>query len=118
MGNPRPDLARPAHAPRRPTVLIVDDDPSLRDTLEVVQRALIKQGSAATPHIDGGDATRALDSGMVIGKSPKMRELVESVGKVAPSPATVLVQGESGTGKELLAQLVHRWSPRSEKAFV
>src|SRR5690349_20852258 len=40
MGHTRPDpLARPAGTPRRPTVLIVDDDPSIRDTLDFILRA-------------------------------------------------------------------------------
>jgi two-component system response regulator HydG len=47
-----------------------------------------------------------------------MRELIDVVAKVAPAPATVLIQGESGTGKELMARLIHRWSPRQDKPFV
>ena len=214
MGHTRPDvLTRPAGSPRRPTVLIVDDDPSLRDTLEVVLRvhgyrilkaedgaaalemvrrhridvvfldvnlgegpdgfavleqirsrfadvevimcsidrevpqavraiklgafdyltkdfgslaragalvegALVKAGAQRDLMVERSDATRALDGGLVVGQSPKMRDLVDVVAKVAPAPATVLIQGESGTGKELLARLVHRWSARADKPYV
>jgi two-component system response regulator HydG len=53
-----------------------------------------------------------------IGGSPAMRRVVEMVKKVAPTDSTVLLIGESGTGKEVLANAVHRLSPRREMAFV
>ena len=54
----------------------------------------------------------------VIGSSPAWRPVCEMVEQVAPSRATVLVTGESGTGKELIANLVHRLSPRANRPFV
>jgi two-component system nitrogen regulation response regulator NtrX len=54
----------------------------------------------------------------LIGSSPALRRLRETVEKAAPTPATVLITGESGTGKELVARAIHRLSPRREKAFV
>ena len=50
---------------------------------------------------------------MVTGKSPQMKELLTLVDKVAGSDVTVLVRGESGTGKELVAEAIHRSSPRA-----
>jgi DNA-binding NtrC family response regulator len=47
-----------------------------------------------------------------------MRRVVETVAVVAPSNAPVLILGESGAGKELIAQLIHRWSPRGEGPLV
>ncbi len=85
---------------------------------DMVETALAKQGTIRDQSGDRSESSRALDGGLVVGRSPKMRQLVEVVAKVAPAPATVLIQGESGTGKELLARLVHRWSPRSDQAFV
>jgi transcriptional regulator with GAF, ATPase, and Fis domain len=52
------------------------------------------------------------------GRSPTVRALVASVRKIAASQATVLVRGESGTGKTLLAELIHRSSPRASAPFV
>ena len=48
----------------------------------------------------------------IIVESPRSREVLELVRRVAPSRATVLIQGESGTGKELIARLLHYWSDR------
>jgi two-component system response regulator PilR (NtrC family) len=54
----------------------------------------------------------------IIGKSKKMKELFQTIEKVACSNATVLIAGESGTGKELVAQAIHYNSPRQNKRFV
>jgi two-component system NtrC family response regulator len=56
--------------------------------------------------------------GNLIGKSKKMRDIFDTIQKVAPSGATVLIEGESGTGKELVARSIHFNSPRREKPFV
>jgi len=56
--------------------------------------------------------------GNIIGKSRKMREIFETIRKVAPASATVLIQGESGTGKELVARAIHFNSPRRDAPFV
>jgi len=54
----------------------------------------------------------------IIGRSPAMQEVFDTLRQVAPSRATVLIQGESGTGKELVAHALHRLSPRSDNPFV
>ncbi len=54
----------------------------------------------------------------IIGNSPAMREVYKTIGKVAGSDVTVLVQGESGTGKELVARAIHFNSGRLGKPFV
>jgi len=54
----------------------------------------------------------------IIGSSPPMLELLEMVGYVAPTEATVLIYGESGTGKELVAEALHANSDRRNKSFV
>jgi len=54
----------------------------------------------------------------IIGNSPAMREVYKTIGKVAGSDVTVLIQGESGTGKELVARAIHFNSGRLGKPFV
>ncbi len=54
----------------------------------------------------------------IIGNSPAMREVYKTIGKVAPSDVTVLIQGESGTGKELIARAIHFNSRRLGKPFI
>jgi two-component system NtrC family response regulator len=56
--------------------------------------------------------------GNIIGKSKVMQQVFDTIRKVAPSNATVLIEGESGTGKELVAKSIHFNSPRREKPFV
>jgi len=54
----------------------------------------------------------------IIGQSPAMVNLLETVAQVAPSEATVLITGESGTGKELIAGAIHYNSSRKDGPFV
>jgi Nif-specific regulatory protein len=54
----------------------------------------------------------------MIGESPAMKKIYDSIAKVAPAETTVLLLGESGTGKEVAARALHRNSRRAEKAFV
>src|SRR5438477_7425582 len=54
----------------------------------------------------------------IIGGSPAMHEVLETVRQVAPSKANVLISGESGTGKELIARAIHQLSPRARQALV
>ena len=58
------------------------------------------------------------DSQNIIGKSPAMLRLLETVSQVAPSEATVLISGGSGTGKELIAGAIHFNSRRKNGPFV
>jgi two-component system response regulator HydG len=54
----------------------------------------------------------------MIGESRGMKKVFETMAMVAPTEATVLITGESGTGKELVAEAIHRDSPRAEKPLV
>ena len=58
------------------------------------------------------------DRNRIIGNSPAVVSLLETVSQVAPSLATVLIHGESGTGKELIAEAVHFNSSRRDGPFV
>lgn len=54
----------------------------------------------------------------IVAESPQMKEVLRLVRRVAPSDTSVLITGESGTGKELIAQAIHRLSPRADKTFI
>lgn len=54
----------------------------------------------------------------IIGKSKPMQEVYETIKKVAPSNASVLIEGESGTGKELVAKAIHYNSLRKKHALI
>ncbi|MFL6234070.1 MAG: sigma-54-dependent transcriptional regulator [Thermoanaerobaculia bacterium] len=61
---------------------------------------------------------RRLDLRGLIGAEPRFLKILELIGRVAPTDASVLITGESGTGKELVAEAVHRNSRRREGPFV
>jgi transcriptional regulator with GAF, ATPase, and Fis domain len=54
----------------------------------------------------------------IIGKNVKMRELYSVIEKIAPSSATVIIEGETGTGKEVVAQTIHKLSPRAQNTMM
>lgn len=54
----------------------------------------------------------------MIGRDPKMREIIETIRMAAPSGASVLIEGESGTGKELIATAFHTQSQRAIGPFI
>ncbi|HLB32902.1 MAG TPA: sigma-54 dependent transcriptional regulator [Chthoniobacterales bacterium] len=54
----------------------------------------------------------------LIGSSPVMATVFDTIRQVAPSKATVLIEGESGTGKEVAAKAIHALSPRAKNRFV
>ena len=68
----------------------------------------------AEPEREGDEAWRAA----IVSRSNCMAELLTEAKMVAASDASVLIRGESGSGKELLAQAIHRASPRAAKPFV
>ena len=77
-------------------------DRRLRDENRALRRVAVERSSFAS----------------MVGRSDAMRRVYESIERVAPSPATVLIRGESGVGKELVARAVHFAGPRRDAAFV
>jgi DNA-binding NtrC family response regulator len=58
------------------------------------------------------------DFGPIVGRDPELLRMLDLVGRVAPTDASVLVVGESGTGKEAVAEALHRNSARRDGPFV
>jgi two-component system NtrC family response regulator len=58
------------------------------------------------------------DFGAIVGEHPKLLKVLETIGQVARTRAPVLILGESGTGKELVADAIHRNSPRAAQPIV
>lgn len=54
----------------------------------------------------------------IVASDPRMLDVLETVRKVAPASATVMIYGESGTGKELIARAAHNLSERANKPFI
>jgi transcriptional regulator with PAS, ATPase and Fis domain len=70
----------------------------------------------------GGDrihlAAEPEEGPQIIGRSACMLQILETVRRVAPTAATVLIEGETGTGKELIARMIHNYSPRAKQPFL
>ena len=62
--------------------------------------------------------TDEFDRSHIIGKSKALTDVLNTIQRVVKTNASVLITGESGTGKELIAEAVHRNSPRAKKPFV
>ena len=54
----------------------------------------------------------------IVGKSPKLTQVVNLAERIAPTSAPVLISGESGTGKELISLLIHRKSKRAQGPYI
>lgn len=86
------------------------------DLLDIIHRAAPNPDDNE-PEDDEIDAEEPLNTGM-IGSSPSMIEIYKTISRVAPTDALVLIEGETGTGKELIAQEIHKNSPRFSRPFV
>jgi len=89
------------------------------DRLEMLIRRALRERTVEAENVELRQEvrkTRAPDR--MIGRSPIMERVFETIRQVAPSKATVLIQGESGTGKEVAAKAIHAQSNRSEKPFI
>jgi len=89
--------------------------------LEQVKRACSSQAEerdASRKALRGKPANEQEEAPELIGDAPAMQEVFKAIGRLSRSKITVLINGESGTGKELIANALHRHSPRAAKPFV
>ncbi len=83
------------------------------DAVNLAQRA-VNQNKTVVPI----EKEAAEPVSEIIGEAPSMQEVFRAIGRLSQSNITVLINGESGTGKELVANALHRHSPRAGKPFI
>ncbi|MBK1699002.1 nif-specific transcriptional activator NifA [Rhodovibrio salinarum] len=79
---------------------------------------LAERPEAARPTRSRNRTPQPGEFGEIVGESPAMTGVLEQVRHVARTRAPVMLRGESGTGKEMIAQLIHRFSPRRDKPMI
>ncbi len=90
---------------------------AFEDALEIARFTQLESDRGRIhPHAESLRAKHGLND--LRGDSLAMQNVRQSIALFARSPATVLIQGETGTGKELVAQALHRESPRARAPFV
>ncbi|HET6880450.1 MAG TPA: sigma-54 dependent transcriptional regulator [Pirellulales bacterium] len=93
----------------------------LDEVLFTVRRALTQQALVAqvrAMEIEREDDLGGVLEEELVGRSSGMIEVFKTVGRVAATREPVLILGESGTGKELVANAIHRNSPRADRPFI
>jgi two-component system nitrogen regulation response regulator GlnG len=81
----------------------------LEEAISTVKKALEEQKESKPKKVSKSE---------IIGSAPSMQIVFRSIGKLANTNATVLIQGESGTGKELVSKSLHKNSPRHDMPFI
>ena len=86
----------------------------------VVERAFEVGRLMRVPAVLSGDDTdpTADRTDLFVSHSPVMQEVFKTIGRVAPTDASVLIRGETGTGKEMVARAIYHYSKRAEKPFL
>jgi len=88
------------------------------DILRAVSKAVEKQ-TLALDNLSLKRQVETLETNLVVGvESPQMKEVLGLVNQVASSQATILILGETGTGKEVIANMIHKLSPRADRPMI
>ncbi|MDP9079253.1 MAG: sigma-54 dependent transcriptional regulator [Bacteroidota bacterium] len=81
-------------------------------------KTLLDLKEKKTEHHTRKQLDKTYDFQDIIGEDPKMLNILETIGRVAGTDASILIMGESGTGKELIAEAIHQNSLRKNKPFI
>ncbi len=132
-------LARLQGREGMPPVVVITARDDMRSTITATQRGawdyLVKPLDierlkiSVRRALESGELSRRLDSLVetmsrefqvdnIVGRTPAMRDVFKTIGRVSTSSATVLITGESGTGKELVARAIHYASASRDQPFV
>ena len=79
---------------------------------------LIRRAVEESLHEGQGEAVTAAQVPEILGQAPAMQDVFRAIGRLSQSIVTVLITGESGSGKELVANALHKHSPRASGPFV
>jgi DNA-binding NtrC family response regulator len=90
----------------------------LLQSVETVLSLAAQPGEARGGAVSREELDRRCDFRGLIGSDSRFLKLLELIGRVAPTDASVLITGESGTGKELIAEAIHKNSRRQGRPFV
>lgn len=90
--------------------------PFEQEELKNIIRKAFKTHSLGEDELIPG--SEEIDHYDIIGKSDAMMRIYDIIKKVAPTTTTILITGETGTGKELIANAIHRNSPRKDDPFI
>lgn len=86
----------------------------VNEAVAVAERAV----KHATEHKGRDYELPVVETKEIIGEAPAMQEVFRAIGRLSHSNITVLIKGESGTGKELVAQALHKHSPRADQPYI
>lgn len=86
----------------------------VKEVVAVAERAV----KHSIEHKAPSSAIPTVETKEIIGEAPAMQEVFRAIGRLSHSNITVLIKGESGTGKELVAQALHKHSPRAKKPYI
>ena len=122
-----------------PEILVISDSPSSALVAKAIKQGAFNcLGKPASPGLAVELSARAVrkrkvelenralrriasqppESGALISESPAMKKMVERLGQVANSSASILILGETGAGKGLVARTIHDVSQRRDQAFM
>jgi DNA-binding NtrC family response regulator len=90
----------------------------IRTTLETAEPPQAAMQAAMTAGASRRALDRQFDFRAIVGEHPRLLKVLATIGQVAATRAPVLILGESGCGKELVADAIHRNSPRAARAIV
>jgi DNA-binding NtrC family response regulator len=110
----RPTMQLMVEASRLGVLGVVASPPEPAELATLLREVFASEEVVPLPPTDAADD----DEDALVGRDPAILDVFRMVGRVAASPATVLILGESGTGKELVARAIHRNSGRAAGPFV
>lgn len=101
-----------------PAVLVLGDGADLRNLSPDAYVDLPFDRASLEGAVGRLSGPRSRQDDEILGRSPAIQQIRQTVAQIAPTPVNVLITGESGTGKSLIASVIHARSARSKKPFL